>query len=156
MRLHPEKALNPFMTVCPQCGGEANELLLVGAHDTVYRCVDCDMRHIGRPKKGICQKCGSTVTKERKLEEHERLPASQPCEKCQKLNDAASKIVAEGGILWKCVTCGSAGAIKADHPLSRDVRKQMGIEPPKPCGIELNEKTCPLCTGQVDATEQDP
>jgi len=150
MQLHPEKFLNPYMTVCPQCGEEANELILVGVHDTVYRCVSCGMKHIGRPKGGACQKCFSGVVEDRKLEDNERLPASQPCEKCQKLNEAANTMVAAGGIHWKCKKCGSSGAIKADHPYAKDVRKQMGIEPPDPCGIEFDEDTCPLCTKQVD------
>ena len=34
--LHPEKGINPRLTVCTVCGEDAEELILVGIPDKVY------------------------------------------------------------------------------------------------------------------------
>jgi rubrerythrin len=145
--LHKELGVNPRLTYCPQCGGESNELLLLGNTNKVYRCEACNTPHIGRPKRGKCMNCGhGSVPFERELDRMEKLPGSI-CDSCQEKNAAVAEEVAKGGIHWRCSDCGSAGAIKAGHPLAVRVREQMGIEPPDPCGIEFSkEEMCPVCS----------
>lgn len=145
--LHKEKGLNPKLTICPQCGGDAEELILIGIHDKKYKCSHCNQIYFGYPKRGECIKCGFNVTRIGEVGEYEKLPASQPCDKCKAKNKAVEKAVAEGGIHWNCKDCGSAGAFGVNHPLSAVVRKQMNIQAPDPVGVELNKVDgCPVCS----------
>lgn len=146
MLLHKEKGLNPHMTYCPRCYNDGPELVLLGAHDKVYKCTnpDCGLAHIGKPKGGVCQKCKTGVVYERKIEDHERLPGSL-CKSCED----QVKMVEAGGIFFKCKDCNTIGAIQAEHPYSKEVRAKLNVQPPDPCGIEFDKDSCPVCTGQV-------
>jgi hypothetical protein len=148
--LHREKGVNPHMTYCPRCRGDGPELILLGAHDRVYKCnnSDCGMLHIGKPPGGVCQECKTSVFFERNIEDHERLPGGL-CDNCV----AQVKMVQEGGVFFKCADCNAIGSIKADHPLSIQVRKQLNVEAPKPCGVAFTKNDCPVCTGQVEDTD---
>ena len=141
LRLHKTKGLNPRLTYCPRCHGEGPEIILVGAHDGVYECTACGMMHIGKPKKGECAKCGSTVVFSRKLGENERLPGSL-CKGCEE----QIQVVRDGGIFFKCKDCGAIGAIKKNAELAKKVRERTGVEAPEPCGVEFNKGTCPVCS----------
>ena len=145
IQLHPEKGLNPHLTICPQCGKDGPELLLLGAVDKVYKCTTCNMTFIGKPQGGRCPKCCVQVFFDRNIEEGERLPGGL-CDDCLELNEQVEKIVKEGGIHWKCKKCGSAGAIKAEAPLAKAVREQLNIPPPDPCGVAFTEAECPVCS----------
>ena len=145
--LHPQLGVNPRLTFCPQCGGETNELLLLGNTNKVYRCTSssCNTPHVGRPKNGKCQNCGAQVKFDRELGDREKLPGSV-CDSCQEKNREAEEVVAEGGIFWRCSDCNSSGAIRGSAPLAQAVRKQVGIAPPDPCGVEFSkEEGCPVC-----------
>jgi len=159
IRLHSKLGVNPRLTFCPQCGGETNELLLLGATNKVYRCTDpkCNTPHIGSPPKGFCQRCGRAVKFERELDDWEKLPGSI-CDACQAKNKAVDEEVAKGGIYWRCKDCGSAGAIRAGHPLAEQVREQMNLQPPAPCGVELTKEpckglACPVCGPEAQVEE---
>jgi len=144
--LHPEKGVNPHLTFCPRCGGEASELVLVGATDTIYECPQ-EHKILGRPKNNVCPTCGhaTTFTVIRKLEDHERLPARQPCDRCQTEMKEFEKVIAEGGIYIQCKDCGMKGVLKANHPLCAEVRGRMNIPTPGPIGVELTKNECPKC-----------
>jgi len=141
--LSKKHGVNPKMTYCPNCKEDANELILVGAHDSIYYCHHCKINLIGSSK---CPRCNSYGEFQRKIGEYEKLPASQPCDKCKEVLKEQDRIVAEGGILFMCTKCGSRGAIRKNNPICQDVRKQLGVEPPKKCGVEFNE--CPACEGK--------
>ena len=143
MLLHKDKGLNPRMTYCPQCGLESSELVLLGAIDNFYICNLCGQKSIGYPKRHCS--CGGMFVFDRKIGEYEKLPASQPCDKCQALNKEMEEEVSLGGVYWKCIDCGSTGVIKHEHQLSKDVRKQLNVEAPKPCGVEFTKVECPVC-----------
>lgn len=147
--LHKEKGVNPHLTYCPRCGGESPEIVLLGAHDKIYKCTSCGMNHIGYPKGKKCQKCGSRVEFDRNVEEGERLPGGL-CKGCEEQVEA----VKAGGIFFKCKDCSAIGAIKADAPIAQSVREQMGIQPPDPCGIEFDKDSCPVCTGRVENADE--
>jgi len=144
--LHQTKGVNPKLTICAWCGKDVSVALL-GAHEGVYECRQCKRTHIGgRPKSCPCgaRDYGNFV-KTRNIGEYEKLNIGELCDDCSKKKEEHDRVVAEGGIYWKCAECHSAGVIKADAPLSKDVREQMGIQPPKPCGIEFDKAHCPVC-----------
>lgn len=145
MLLHKEHGVNSRLTFCPQCGAEGNEIVMLGAHDGIYSCIACGQKHIGRPKNRTCQACGGVVKFERTVGQHERLPGSI-CDECQEKNRAVEQEVARGGIYWRCIDCGSAGALVAENPIAVAVRKQSGIKAPDPVGLEMSKKEgCPVC-----------
>lgn len=148
LRLSEKFGVNPVLTYCPRCGGETSELILAGAC-SVYQCDACKQKIVGkRPKE--CPKChvkGDGYF--RRLGEfdgsHDKLPATEPCEKCKEEIAQHKKIVADGGILWRCRDCNSEGVIRYSE-LAHDVRVALKIPPPAPCGVEFSKATgCPVC-----------
>jgi hypothetical protein len=141
------------MTVCRECGGESQELILLGRRNYKEKCQDCGCWHYGGmdsdKKTGVktCQKCGSRGGRiERKeLDEYERLPSMEPCDKCKEFQQQAELHAKDGAIIGKCLKCHSKFVIKGDAEIAKAVRKQLGIEPPKLCGVELD--TCVNCEG---------
>jgi len=149
IRLDPKRGVNPALTFCPRCGGETNELLLVGLAE-VRRCSKCSGRIVGPPPRdGICPLCHQNGREFKYLRQfdgsRERLPASQPCDKCQVEMKKHREIVEAGGVYWRCSDCKSEGVLRETAELSKEVRKQMKIEPPAPCGVEFSKDTCPVC-----------
>lgn len=145
--LHREKGVNPHLTYCRRCGGDANEIMLVGMHDGKYQCDICKMMHYGYPSRGRCQnkECGAfQVTKIGVLEDGEKLPAHDPCDSCKKEIAEHKAVVADGGVYWHC-TKGHRGVLRASSDLSKLVREKMQIAPPAPCGVEFDEDRCPAC-----------
>ena len=157
--LHPTLGVNPRLTFCQRCRGEANELLLLGNQDSVYTCEGCGQPHIGRPAKGRCVTCDSyAVKKTRTLDEHERLPASSPCDSCLKEIEEHRAVVAAGGIYIRCADCRAEGVIKSSSPLAAEVREAHGTAAPEPCGIEFTKEAgCPTCGRETaELVETDP
>ena len=135
------------MTYCTRCGGEANELILLGAVETIYTCNGCGANHIGRPERDKCGRCGHVggFTPQRKVEDHERLPAQDICDKCKEEIKSFHEEVERGGVFWKCKDCKKEGVMKATAQYSILVRKAMKIEAPAKCGVEFDKETCPVC-----------
>jgi hypothetical protein len=150
IRLHPTKGVNPHLTICAWCRKDLS-IALPGADDGVYECRSCNRTHLGRhPETCPCGAGGyGNFVKVRTLEEGEKLNIGELCDDCLKKKKEHDAEVARGGIYWKCERCGSAGVIKAEAPISQNVRKQTGIEPPKPCGVKLDRADCPACSGDV-------
>lgn len=141
--LDEEKGVNPRLTFCQRCGGETNDLMLVGNQNKVYSCGQCRLIHYGSVLNIKCPRCDArNWILDHELDDNERLPASEPCDKCKEMDNE----VANGGIYWKCKDCGSNGAIKAGSQMSIDVRDQMNIKAPDKCGVEFSkDKHCPVC-----------
>ena len=147
IRLHKTDGANPRLTICQQCGEDVG-LALIGALDWKSKCQKCGLIHYGGyPKDHRCpvQGCGGSMFRDGKIEEHEKLPGGI-CDKCEKLNKQTKQMVEEGGIYFKRADCGSAGAIRVGHPLSKAVRKKHGLEAPAPCGVEFTKDDCPSCS----------
>jgi len=137
--LHRERGVNPRLTFCPRCGKEANELVLLGAHEAIGEC--CGITVYGG---GRCPKCNRFTERVGTIGEHDRLPASQPCDECGAELAEHAKVVAEGGVYFRCTDCNASGVIKAT-PFAAEVRKAHGIDAPAPCGVEFTEENCPAC-----------
>ena len=142
--LHKEKGLNPKLTFCLRCGNDANEIMLIGKNDGKYKCSACGMTSYGKQKRDRCPKCEHDFYMVRTgiIEEYDKLPASDYCDDCKKEIKAHKEIVADGGIYWKCSKCDRSGVIKVSAPLATEVRRQHGIAPPAPYGIDF---VCPAC-----------
>lgn len=152
--LHPKLGVNPRLTFCPRCGGETNELLLVGKANKLCRCRHCKMTMLGPPWPAICPKCRNYPgwEKIRELDEWEKLPSSKVCDECQKEQEQFAQVVKEGGIYFRC-KCGVEGVVKAGAPLALAIREHANIQPPDPIGVEV--ETCPKCKPEGDQDGQD-
>lgn len=140
LRLHPTKGVNPHLTYCRRCGVDAGEIILLGTNDRVLECSVCHLKLIGG---GKCPEHPSAYTPfDRVIDEHERLPAIEPCDACKAEIMLHKSIVAEGGVYWKCPD-GHEGVIKATAPLAKQVRDSAGIQAPDPVGIEFTIEQCP-------------
>lgn len=148
IRVHPEHGINAFTTVCPACGADGRELILVGADDGVYECGDCKATQFGRGR-GKCAGCGGSNlgNRVRTLKQGEKLPVSF-CEPCVKNRAEMMEAVKAGGIFWECTDCKKGGAINANE-YTKQFRDAVKVQPPDPCGIRYNKSNCPLCTKQV-------
>lgn len=142
MRLSSDRGLNPRLTVCPRCGNDGDELVLLGDQDRVYKCVSCSTHLIGNSAKCPDHPAASKQFL-RRLGEHEKVPGSL-CSSCRTELEEHAKIVAEGGIYWKCEK-GHSGVIRAGSQLAIDVRSHFNMPAPEACGIEFDEPNCPAC-----------
>ncbi len=152
IRLHPKKGLNPVLGVCPLCGNDNGEILLLGAVSTKYTCRSCGKVHIGRPKIGECVSCGSSGFDRQEISEFgEKIPTNY-CKDCRKKlkqeQETFRREVEQGGAYFRCVKCGTRGVMKAGTEAARDYRKRAldsGLikKENEPFGVEL--KGCPNC-----------
>lgn len=141
LTLHKEKGVNPRMTTCRQCGKDVG-LVLLGVQDFCTTCPRCDVKLIGG---GKCPHCNEYGTDRKPIGEHEKIPI-EICNDCKKKNEECDEVVKSGGIYWRCVDCGSAGALKACSELAQAVREKLNILAPDPCGIEFSKEcNCPVC-----------
>ena len=147
--LSKKHGLNPAMTYCRRCGGETNEILLLG-NAKKYECSACGGLTVGKYPRNGCQLCGSNIGF-KSLGEYNgakdgRLPANSLCDACKEEEKLFQAEVAKGGLRWTCSKCGSFGVIKAGHPFI-DAFKSSGRDP-KTEGVlfgEFGEGQCPRC-----------
>ena len=144
IRLDPKHGLNPALTYCPRCGGETNELMLLG-DARVYQCQTCKQKMIGQHAESCPNGHGKMAyVSHYENEFGKRLPSRSLCDKCEEEVKEHKRIVADGGIYWKCSDCKTEGVIRYNE-LAHDVRMQLRVPPPKPCVIEFSKADCPVC-----------
>lgn len=142
VRLHPEKGLNPRVTICIACGADVGVILL-GSNELVYTCDKCGRNHLGgKPKRCPCGEL-HLFTKKRKVGDYEKIPLGL-CKSCEEELEKHKSMVKEGGVYWRCTKCRNAGVILNNHELAKIVRDKLKIEPPAPCGVEF-DGDCPAC-----------
>jgi len=153
--LHPQRGLDPHLTFCRVCGGDAEEITLGAMRKAQLPEGFWVYANTGGTTK-VCRdliKSGAIVDRYdlswEPVGEHEKIPATQPCNKCKEEQEE----IVKGGIYLKCLKCGLRGIIKAQHQLAIDVRKASGIKAPNPVGFEsegcgqpgaLEIQDCPL------------
>jgi rubrerythrin len=143
--LDEELGVNPTMTYCPRCGGQTNELALVG-RAYKYRCKYCGIIVVGRnPKRCPNPDCngrfGDFVNEGKFDGTHEKLPASYLCDNCKKEIEEFKLEVEKGGVPWRCSDCGSEGVVKHDSDFAKKFREVQG----KGVGVMFSKETCPVC-----------
>lgn len=143
--LHPEKGVNPKITICINCGKD-NGVALVGINDKVIEC-SCGTQNVCAKFGDKCPNCGSRLSsanKWRVLGDNEKIQSGL-CDECRDELTKFEAIVKEGGVHWKCSDCGSHGVIKrCDYSLK--VKEQMGLGEDAPCGVLFDKTECPNCT----------
>lgn len=138
-----DRGIDPHLTYCPRCGGEANELTL----GVLMKGLTYDGEVVAYANRGktrqtereLAKKEGApTISRwEEVTDTMERIPAHEPCDKCKEEIKTFEGIVAEGGIYFVCEGCGKKGVIRAESGLAKEVREHMKIAAPDPCGIKL-------------------
>lgn len=155
LTLDKDGNINPTLTYCPSCGGDTNELLLLGSKNFVYTSDTTGRMYVGMTQTEIFKQdrdAQGPFTK-RVLKQGERLPSTSLCDTCETAHKAVHDLVVqEGGIHWRCKQCKSEGGLRGDHALSIRVREQQGDEYTMPdadtgewkqVGVEMDE--CPVC-----------
>jgi len=150
--LHPKRGINPRMMFCQICGGDYNGIAMIGNRNWKSSCGSCNTVGYGMSANDKCPSCGHVGFDNKvELDEFERIPSNEPCDKCKESMETSlreiDEVIKAGGIAWKCGK-GHFGALRAESELAKDVRKEMNIAPPEPCGIILDDM-CPVCHPEV-------
>ena len=146
IRLSEDHGINPALTTCPRCGGEAEELVLAG-DATKYECNDCGRMHLGRKEPCICG-CTGFTSMGKFDGSKDKVFAAEPCDKCKADLEKLRDIVTAGGIYWQCISCKNSGALQANE-FTAHIRDESGIATPNPCAVQFDETNCPICTKEA-------
>ena len=120
------------MTYCEVCG-KPSGVALLGAHDSKYECRSCNLTIFGGRRDSVCPRCkNKNLERIGNIGDNEQIPGGL-CSDCEEHR----KVAAAGGILFRCCECHTRGAIRASSKLAQDVRAQLGVKPPKLCGLEF-------------------
>lgn len=145
IELHPTLGVNPRLTVCPRCGGDGPELMLLGRRNHKFSCKQCGTTSYSARK---CLRCAADgrypydgIAVE--LEASERVPGSL-CASCEQEAAGHKAIVEAGGIYWQCESCKQSGVIRPS-PFTEMVRAAAGIAAPNPVGARFTKADCPVC-----------
>lgn len=138
--------VNPTMALCERCGKETGELLLLGRCNE-YACRECGAKTYGRLKKDAkCSQCGSfTLYMTGQDVEAPMHLKHGVCEECRDRDEEHATMVRQGGVYWRCETCGSTGVVRPGSGLALVTRHHAQIAAPKPVGIDFGPDQCPVC-----------
>lgn len=157
IKLHPTKGVNPHLGLCPRCGKDSGDILLLGTNDKKFVCNRCDLTSYGASH---CLKCLDQNGETKVIQEGEKIP-SHICKECEtEVNDLRA-VVEAGGIFFECKDCGANGVIRKtdkEGDFASEVRTRMKMPAPQPCGIRFSETNCPQCGPKeenVDAPAKD-
>ena len=149
--LSKKHGVNPCLTVCPRCGKDSPELLLLG-NTKEYICKGCGGKIIGKYPKGKCPHCGYRTAFSLVGEfdgMHKKLPASDLCDICKAEIKMLEEEIAKGGVPWRCSDCKSEGVIKHNAEFSIDFRKQYPVE-----GFTFSKDNCPVCSSNYNEKDE--
>jgi len=154
IQLHPTKGVNPRLTICPRCGKDGPELILMGIRDYYQTCPSCDTRSYGGFDRGTCPKCKAHVSGNKTpIGEHERIPGSL-CKECEDVIKLHRELVEAGGVYWKCNDCHGEGVIKGTSEFAQHIRATVEngkykdpVNGKYPAiGVAFDKKSCPVCS----------
>jgi len=106
--LHKERGLDPHLTFCRRCGGDANELTVGELRKAEYAPGQWTYANRGQTteqgkvmeKQGVIDNRYNLSWEE--VPEHERVPAMEFCDSCKKEVKEHKALVADGGVYVKC------------------------------------------------------
>ncbi len=143
--LDPEKGLDPHLTYCPRCGGEANELTIGAVRKAKLpngQWVYASRNRLHEVRKELEKQYGYLNLKWEPLDEYEKVPASDVCDKCKEELATFDDVIKSGGVYFKCKECGATGVIKYNDGTKEfcdAVRKTAGVPFGRPVGVELEK-----------------
>jgi len=121
--LHHERGLDPHLCFCQRCGGKTNAItvgvVMKGKSSKGVHYYQQGRR--GEVEKSIDEQLSDVVC----VEEHERVPDTHNCEKCQTELNEHKRIVEDGGVFFKCKTCDATGVLRAKSQLAIEVRREV-------------------------------
>lgn len=131
--LHKTLGVNPRMTFCPRCGGDGQELVLLGIANFHGYCQQHGHVYGARGNKCPIERCGNNLRDVKELLDCERVPGYDICDACTKTVEMQKKVISEGGIAFRCKGCGTEGAIPMSEKMAKlihDVRAKnaLGVE----------------------------
>lgn len=141
--LHKEKGLNVHLTFCQRCGGETNELAFCGNRNWTGICPIHGYVCMGprTAKRGYCphKGCDKQLDGVHELADRERV-AGTLCDTCRELLEKVNKVLADGGVRFRCRQCQTEGVIarNEDNAATIDEIKGKGFG-----GVEIDN--CPGC-----------
>lgn len=142
--IHKDRGIDPHLTYCQRCGGEADELtlgVLMKAELPNGQWVYANRGKTEKLRRELEQKkiipFQTYLQWQEITDTRERVPASEPCKKCRDELDMMEEIVKRGGCYFKCAECGQEGVLRETSTIAKQVRKLAGIEPPEPVGFEF-------------------
>lgn len=145
--LHPEKGLNPHMTLCRTCGKEVG-IALLGETDSLFLCESCGKMVADKRSKRTCPRCKGRLIYKKPIDDFDKFPWEE-CDECRTAREAEqaehAKVVAEGGVYFRCKDCKVTGVIRPND-FTQQVRAQANIAPPNPVGVEFTKDDCPQCS----------
>lgn len=158
--LHPTKGVNPRLTICPRCGKDGPELILMGTRDYYVTCPSCGMRGYGGFEDGRCPKCKAYASERTPIGDHERIPGSL-CQECKDEIKLHRELVEAGGVYWSCKDCHGEGVIKGTSDFAKHFRAHAeGGKYKDPVngkypaiGVAFDKTNCPACSPKEDGHE---
>ena len=154
--IHPERGLDPHLTFCPNCGDETSAIVI--GHLKVIEHPDGRKAYANRGRVNkLLRELGwdSVSCKVHDAEEHERIPGDL-CEKCKKNIADMHALVRNGGVYFRCLSCGTEGALKPDVPLAKATREhalKTGVIKDSNESIGVEVETCPQCEKEVEPSD---
>jgi len=138
-------------TYCPGCGEAQVECKSLPVNLNLYECKNSDCGKIVMRSDIVrCEACKSPMAFIRSVAKDAPVPASKLCVACEERKTVALKMVADGGVWFICVVCGSTGVLYATDPTAIMAREKSsahkGVEPV----IKFNG--CPICNAAQPAT----
>lgn len=139
--IDPKRGLDPRLCYCTRCGNDTGSLSVGDV-----RKAELDNGQVVYASRGKGQKNVSAQLKRQgyikrlswqRLDDNEKVPDTGFCESCRKELEEWAELVKEGGVYFRCGECKANGVIHPHTEVSETIRKHMGIEPPKPCGVEF-------------------
>ena len=149
IQLSSDRGVNPRVGLCPKCGKENGEVLLLGTQDYIWKCSRCSVESLhGSYTSKNCPVCEQNgLERVRRLGKSEMVVGRSLCKACEEEKAEHWKVVSEGGVYFKCKDCRATGVIKASN-FAKAVRESAGIAAPKPVGVEFTKDDCPSCSSQ--------
>jgi len=159
IELHKEHGVNPRMMICKHCDADIG-VILVGVRDYKDTCDKCGLVHYGGADDNTCQGCGLKQFTRDKVALNERIPGGV-CDACEAIIKARKdllmaeyeKVKHTGAIFFHCAKCASAGLVKGETEVAKDVRARLNIPIPAPCGLTLHG--CPNCSRECSKGDED-
>lgn len=115
--IHPDRALDPHLCVCPHCGKENGEIAV--GHTFVGKTPTGQKVYFARGRRRRVEtELRVQLMDVREVREHEKIPGS-PCDECREAMNAEralfSEAMRQGGVAFRCSACGLGGVIRRNE-----------------------------------------